>query len=121
MVRQHVPCQGQLGVRHECAVIAVRRSLRLLRVGAHDGPFLLAIQARHRGIQIQHPRRGQQRLRRLRQGPIEPGHARRFVHPGKRPARRILRDESGDTHSPRVEAVMANRRELRVAVVAGED
>jgi hypothetical protein len=99
----------------------MRRSPRLLRVVAHDRPFLLAVPPLHRHIQIQNPGRGQHRLGRLRQGPLEPGHARRFVHPCERPSRRILRDESCNAQQLRVDAIMANRRNMRVAVVSGED
>ncbi len=94
IARPHVHRHRQPGVRHQRAVIAVRRSPGLLRVVTHHRAFLLAVQALHRRIQIQNPRRGQQRLRRFRQVPVEPGHARRFVHPCARPSRRILRDES---------------------------
>ena len=121
IARQHVYRQRQPGVRHPGAVIVVRRSPRLLRFVAPDGSILLPIQARHYGIQIQHPRRGQPRLRRRRQMPVEPGHARRFVHPGKRPSRHILRDKSCNTQQHRVDAVMAHRRDVRVAVVASKD
>jgi hypothetical protein len=81
IARQH-HCQGQPGVRYPPTMIAVRRSSRFLRGVADHCAILLALRAFERRVQIRNPRSAQHRPRRCRKVPVEPGHARRFVHPG---------------------------------------
>ena len=47
---------------------------RVLRIVGHDRAFLLAVQRLDRGVDVQNPRRIEQRRRALAQVPIEPGH-----------------------------------------------
>jgi len=98
-------------------MIAVPRPSRFLRGVAHHCAFLLASRAFERRVQIQNLRRTQHRPRRCRKVLVEPGHARRFVHPCACASRRILQDEFHDAQHLGVDAILANRRDLRVAVV----
>ena len=65
--RQH---QAQIG--HHVAVITVRRPSPLVRIVAHHGALLAAVERLHGGVDIEYPRFAQQRSRRVIEMLLQP-------------------------------------------------
>jgi len=96
------------------------RTSRLLGIVAQDRPFLMAVKRLDRRIDVENPRFGQQRLRTRLQVSAQPDGPFRLVDRLEGAPDRVLADDLLHPQELRQHGVAAQRRDMRVAPVAGE-
>src|SRR3954467_5378615 len=117
----HVDAQHQAQRRHHVRVIAMRRSTRLARVVAQDGAFLRAVQRLDRRVDIENPRLLQQWRHAVIKMSLQPIHARGFIDLRQPAAHRVLAHHLAHAEQGRVHRVTAQRRDVRIALMTGEN
>ena len=87
---------------------------------SQDRSFLMAVERLDRRIDVEDPGLGQQRLHAKRQMTAQPSRAFRLVDRLEGPPDRVLADNLLHPQEFRQHRVAAQRRDMRVALVAGE-
>ena len=100
--------QGQTGVGHQGAVVAMGGPSRLLGVVADDRAFLFAVKTLYRSINVEYPRRGQQGACGFAQVLVQPGNASGFVDLLERSPGRIFGDELRNSKQFGMDAIIAD-------------
>ncbi len=96
------------------------RTSRLLGIVADHRPFLVAVKRLDRRIDVENPGLRQQRLHTILQVPAQPVGPFRLVDRLKGAPDRVLADDLLHPEEVREHGVAAQRRDVRVAPVAGE-
>jgi hypothetical protein len=115
-----IDIEDQTRRSHRIGVIAMARTPRLLGIVAQDRPFLMTIERLDRRIDIEDPRLGQQRLDAKPKMTTQPSRAFGFVDRLEGAPDRILADDLLHPQKIRQHSVAAQRRNMRIAPVAGE-
>jgi hypothetical protein len=105
---------------HRIGVIAMARTPRLLRIVAQGGPFLMTVKRLDRRIDVENPGLGEERLHAILKVLTQPGGAFRLVDRLEGAPDRVLADDLLHPQELRRHSVAAQRRDMRVALVAGE-
>ena len=104
---------------HEVGVIGVRRPSRLLRVVGDHRTFLLAVQRLDGGVGVENPGRIQQRRHAVGKMGVQPG-CLPLRDALERIAQRVFGDHFVHAQQAGIDAVTADRRDVRIAPVAGQ-
>src|SRR5271165_4426003 len=105
---------------HRIGVIAMARTPRLLGIVAQGRPFLMAVKRLDRRIDVENPGLGEQRLHAILKVLTQPGGAFRLVDRLEGAPDRVLADNLLHPQELRQHSVAAQRRDMRVALAAGE-
>src|SRR5271166_5904661 len=105
---------------HRIGVVAMARTPRLLGIVAQGRPFLMAVKRLDRRIDVENPGLGEQRLHAILKVLTQPGGAFRLVDRLEGAPDRVLADDLLHPQELRQHSVTAQRRDMRVALVAGE-
>ncbi len=115
-----IDIEDQTRRSHRIRVIAMARTPRLLGIVAENRPFLVAVKRLDRRIDVEDPRLGQQRLHTILQVSAQPDGPFRLVDRLEGAPDRVLADDLLHPEEVRQNRVAAQRRNVRVAPVAGE-
>lgn len=96
------------------------RTPRLLGIVAEDRPFLMTVKRLDRRIDVENPRLGQQRLHAILKVSAQPDGPSGLVDRLEGATDRVLADDLPHPQKFRQHGVAAQRRDMRVALVAGE-
>ena len=117
----HVDAQHQAQRRHHVGVVAMRGPTGLVRVVAHHGAFLRAVQRLDRRVGIEDPGLLQQWRHAVIEMRLQPIQARGFVDLRQCAAHRIFAHHLAHAEQGRVHRVAAQRRNVRIALMTGEN
>ena len=113
--------QDQTYATHHEAVVGVRGPSGLQRIVADHGTLLAAVKRLDRRIDVENPRLGQQRPHRLVEVAGEPARPRLGLDLVQPAPHRVLAHHSRHAQQRRVDRVAAQRRDVRIAPVSGQD
>ena len=117
----HRNVQDQTYATHHEAVVGVRGPSGLQRIVADHGTLLVAVKRLDRRVDVENPRLGQQRPHRIVEVAGEPARPRLGLDLVQPAPHRVFAHHSRHAQQRRVDRVAAQRRDVRIAPVSGQD
>ncbi len=121
VARLHLHIQHQAQVGDEVGVVAMRGASGLVRVVAHHRALLMPVERLDGHVGIENPGLAQQRRRNIIEMTLQPLDPLCFVKLAQIAPHRVFADHFAHAQQRRVDAVPAQRADVRIALVTGEN